>query len=146
MLQSSHECICHGEGCNKNWETAGETSEPTTPPPTGAADLRCYVCEHGLPGDDCDADHPGTLETCPMGDNKGCRISQYEDQNTGESYYTRGCSGKDEYKCDDYEGGEGGDYHECVCEGEGCNKNWDTAGDNQETTTNNNQELQVQQQ
>ena len=45
-----------------------------------------------------------------MGDNKGCLISQYKDENSGENQYTRACSGRDSYECADYPGGEGGDY------------------------------------
>ena len=101
------------------------------------------MCEHDLPGETCDAEHPGTLESCPMGDDKGCLISQYKDENTGMNQYTRACIGRDDYKCSDYQGGEGGDFHECVCQEEGCNKDWATAGDNQEQTTPHNPQLSV---
>ena len=43
-LQTDHECICRGEGCNQSWETAGETSDPTTQQPTGKTDLRVITC------------------------------------------------------------------------------------------------------
>merc|ERR1711936_1080469 len=57
-------CNCHGSGCNKDWDSAGETSS-----------LECYQCNSEDAGSECSDTIPGELARCGPGD-KGCFISQ----------------------------------------------------------------------
>ena len=45
-LQTDHECICKGDGCNKDWGAAGETGEQTTGAP--AEDLRVICLKYQI--------------------------------------------------------------------------------------------------
>lgn len=68
----------------------------------------------------------------------GCLISESKDENSGKDIYLRACTDRSSFECADYQGDEGGDFHECVCQGEGCNKDWTTAGDTSDETTTDN--------
>ena len=136
-----HECVCQGEGCNKDWSTAGDTEDQTTTDnpvlnvksssvvTTNYLPLQCYVCRSQL-SPLCDESNPGPLESCPADESSGCLISRETDQSSGIELYTRSCADTSSYECRDFQG-DGADkfIHECVCQGEGCNKDWGSAGE-----------------
>merc|ERR1711935_129559 len=115
-------CNCHGDGCNADWDSASGPS------------LQCYVC-NSINGE-CDDSKSGTLQECPIFTNKGCFLSHvtYE----GTSVFERGCTtvtNEADYKCEDIAKNKDQDLHYCNCHGEGCNKDWSTAGGNISQTT-----------
>ena len=138
-----HECVCQGEGCNKDWTTAGDTADGTTTdnPVINVRSFeidniylpnvqQCYVCKTEPGAAPCNAENPGPIESCPPENTVGCLISQTTDQNSGENLYTRSCTDHSPYECRDFQGDEDGEYvHECVCQGDGCNLNWSDAGE-----------------
>ena len=66
------------------------------------------------------------MESCPADQSSGCLISRTRDT----ELYTRSCADTTTFECRDFQGdGEGEFIHECVCQGEGCNKDWGSAGE-----------------
>jgi len=119
-------CNCHGSGCNKDWDSAGETSS-----------LECYQCDSVDDASSCNDITPGELSRCGPGD-KGCFISTAS--SGGAMVFERGCtdvSDENLYKCQTVEGNHGGNsLHYCNCHGTGCNKDWTSAeGGNEQTTS-----------
>jgi len=112
-------CNCHDDSCNKDWTSAA------------GAPVKCYDCNSLAPGDvgNCSDANPGVLVECPIDKRRGCYISQAS-YGSEKKVYERGCtevSDPGEYKCQDV-GKEGQGLHYCNCQGNGCNKDWTTAG------------------
>ena len=61
-LQTFTMCNCHGDECNKDWETAS--------PPA----ISCYACESGEGG--CSDTETGPQVECPINMRRGCYISK----------------------------------------------------------------------
>jgi len=117
-------CNCHGSGCNKDWDTAGETSS-----------LECYQCSSADEEGGCSDTVTGELSRCGPGD-KGCFISRAT--YGSDVAFERGCtevSDESMYKCQTVEGDHGGNaLHYCNCHGTGCNKDWASAEGGEQTT------------
>jgi len=119
-------CNCHGDGCNEDWNTAGEASA-----------LECYECNSMDAKGSCSDTVPGELSRCRPGF-KGCFISTATYGT--DVAFERGCteiSDENLYKCQTMDDNHGNDaLHYCNCHGSGCNKDWSSAegGDNQPTS------------
>jgi len=111
-------CTCKGEGCNEDWDHA---AGPV---------LKCYKCNSAEESHNCTDSQPGNLEECDIWRNKGCFISHVTYQ--GKDVIERDCTGVSDpalYKCDDIKK-DNQELHYCNCHGEGCNKDFKTAGAN----------------
>jgi len=117
-------CNCHGNGCNKDWDTAGEKSS-----------LECYQCNSVEDEAGCSDTVTGELERCGPGD-KGCFISRAT--YGSDVAFERGCtevSDENLYKCQTVEDSHGGNaLHFCNCHGSACNKDWTSAGGEDQPT------------
>lgn len=113
-------CNCHGDRCNSDWETAGDTM---------ANPLECYECTSiGPESGNCSDTQPGGKIRCGPGDT-GCFISK---STVGDKVVMeRGCTSTDcadRFKCETVDDGHGGNQLQyCNCHGTGCNENFDTA-------------------
>jgi len=120
-------CNCHGDGCNEDWNSAGQSSA-----------LECYECNTMDNEEGCSDTASGELTRCGPGD-KGCFISRAT--YGADVAYERGCteiSDESLYKCQTVTDNHGDNaLHYCNCHGTGCNKDWSSAegGDNQPTTS-----------
>ena len=72
-------CNCHGSGCNKDWDTAGETSSLEVTHLTlklwTTKNAQCYQCNSADEEGGCSDTITGELSRCGPGD-KGCFISR----------------------------------------------------------------------
>jgi len=126
-------CNCHGEGCNSDWDTAGDTVENP---------LECYECTSigfdDEPGGNCSDTHPGGKMRCGPG-HTGCFISQSSSSNSKVVTMERGCTMtpcEDRFKCETLDDAHGGtQLRYCNCHGSGCNENWNTADTSPGKTT-----------
>jgi len=114
---SLRSCLCKGDGCNENYDTAGGPK------------LSCYQCSSA----EANATVCGEtvtdnfMKACPFNKRKGCTISKATIM--AETVYTRECStvaAASAYKCDDQSNGPTGLKY-CNCHGDNCNKDWTTA-------------------
>jgi len=114
-------CNCHGDRCNSDWETAGDSvGNP----------LECFECTSiGSEDGNCSDTQPGGKMRCGPADT-GCFISK---STLGDSKVVmeRGCTRapcEDRFKCETVDDGHGGTQLQyCNCHGSGCNENWNTA-------------------
>jgi len=118
-------CNCHGNECNSDWETAGDTYENH---------LECFECSSigfdDEPGGNCSDTEAGGKVRCGPGDT-GCFISKSSSSGSDVVTMERGCTSvpcEDRFKCETLDDSQGGTQLEyCNCHGAGCNENWDTA-------------------
>jgi len=116
-----HECVCGGDGCNKDWASAGDDTTNTTPNPGDGQ--QCYRCST-LEGAECSDFVTGEPVTCQAPMDKGCFISHEDD------VYIRDCADSTEYTCDDNKNGR-----MCTCKEDLCNEDFYKAGDTPTTPT-----------
>jgi len=118
-------CNCHGDKCNADWVTAGDTVENA---------LECFECSSigfdGEPGGNCSDSTPGGKMRCGPADT-GCFISKSSSSNSDVVTMERGCTRapcEDRFKCETLSDAHGGSQLQyCNCHGSGCNENWNTA-------------------
>jgi len=95
----------------------------------GTYGLQCYVCE-SLSGDETSCateDNPGNMTTCPDDRSQGCFLTQTS--SASGTIDIRGCTDvtdEEQYKCVEHLAGET-KYTSCLCHGDGCNLNFDSA-------------------
>jgi len=118
-------CNCHGDGCNSDWESAGDTYTKA---------LECYECTSigydDEPGGNCSDSQPGGKMRCGPG-HTGCFISKSTSAKGDVVTMERGCTMtpcEDRFKCQTLDSQGGTELQYCNCHGSGCNENWDTAG------------------
>ena len=110
--------MCKGDGCNKNWQKAGETGE-TTPSPSGGKkvghihshaklnkDFQCYHCS-SLDGGECNDYVVGEKVTCEPPMDKGCFICRTEITSINNRTFINAASIEDIYIRDCGESTEG---------------------------------------
>merc|ERR1712179_793243 len=86
-----------------------------------ATPLSCYECT-SMSGS-CSETEWGTLTECPE-DSVGCEITEVVSSSSYMPMFMRHCTNQGEIACETIEAS-----HTCICAGEGCNKSWETAGE-----------------